>query len=63
MLHGGKILQFVGSEVLIADDMRSSCRTVLPACFMLVSYWPYSSTLKIEAMYSSETSVYFQRTT
>jgi hypothetical protein len=33
------------------------------AYFMLVSYLPHSSTLKIEATCSSETSVDFQQTT
>jgi hypothetical protein len=35
----------------------------LPPAFTLVSCLAYSSTLKIEATCSSETSVYFQRTT
>jgi hypothetical protein len=30
---------------------------------MLVSYWAYSPTLKMEETYSFETSVYFKRTT
>jgi hypothetical protein len=33
------------------------------ACFMLVSYWGYSSTLKMELIGSSTTSVDFHRTT
>jgi hypothetical protein len=36
---------------------------VLLLCFMLVSWLPYSSTLKKEAKYSFETSVDFHRTT
>jgi hypothetical protein len=35
----------------------------LPPAFMPVSCSVYSSTLKMEAICSSETSVYFQRTT
>jgi hypothetical protein len=35
----------------------------LAACFMLDSYLPYSSTLNMEVIYSSETSVDFHRTT
>jgi hypothetical protein len=35
----------------------------LATCFMLVSYLAYSSTLKMEATCSSETSVDFQRIT
>jgi hypothetical protein len=35
----------------------------LPLAFTLVSYSPYSSTLKMEGMCSSETSVDFQRAT
>jgi hypothetical protein len=37
--------------------------TLLVACFMLVYCLAYSSTLKMEAICSSETSVYFHRTT
>jgi hypothetical protein len=36
---------------------------LLAHCFMLVSCLAYSSTLKVEAVYSFETSVHFQRTT
>jgi hypothetical protein len=36
---------------------------LLDTCLMLVSCIAYSSTLKMEAMCSSETSGYFQRTT
>jgi hypothetical protein len=36
---------------------------LLPHSFTLVSYLAYSSTLKMEATCSSETSVDFQRTT
>jgi hypothetical protein len=38
-------------------------RLCLPPAFTLVSCSAYSSTLKMEAICSSETSVYFQRTT
>jgi hypothetical protein len=38
-------------------------RILLVACFMLVSFLAYSSTQKTEATCSSETAVYFQRTT
>jgi hypothetical protein len=41
---------------------HEACRN-LAACFIPVSYLTYSSTLKIEATYSSETSVEFHRTT
>jgi hypothetical protein len=36
---------------------------LLAACFLLNSCWPYSSTLKIEAVRFSETEVKFYRTT
>jgi hypothetical protein len=35
----------------------------IATCFMLVSGLPYSSTLKMEATYSSETTVDFEQTT
>jgi hypothetical protein len=35
----------------------------LAVCFMLVSYLAYSSTMKMEEIYSSETLVDFQRST
>jgi hypothetical protein len=38
-------------------------RDLHAVCFMLVSYFAYSSTPNIEATYSSETSVDIQRTT
>jgi hypothetical protein len=38
-------------------------RLCLPPAFTLVSCSAYSSTLKMEAVYYSETSVDFQRTT
>jgi hypothetical protein len=38
-------------------------RALLATCFMLVSCSAYSFTLKMEATYSSETSVDFQRDT
>jgi hypothetical protein len=41
--------------------MRSVCSG--HTCFALVSFLTYSSTLKMEAIYSSVTSVGFQRTT
>jgi hypothetical protein len=40
----------------------SGSKVLLDTCFRLVFCSPYSSTLEIEAI-SSETSVYFQRTT
>jgi hypothetical protein len=36
---------------------------LLAACFMLVSWLAYYSTLKMEAIYSSETSAHFYQTT
>jgi hypothetical protein len=61
----------VGSEVLTAVVMKCSvfwditpCRTLqLPRAFTLVSCLAYPSTLKIEAILSSEKSVDFQQTT
>jgi hypothetical protein len=38
-------------------------RVYLATCFTVVSCFAFSSTIKIEAICSSETSVYFQRTT
>jgi hypothetical protein len=42
---------------------RSFGGTLLVTCFMLVSWWAYSSTLNMEATCSSETTFDFQRTT
>jgi hypothetical protein len=36
---------------------------MLATCFMLISSFPYSSTLKIEKICSTETSIDFQQTT
>jgi hypothetical protein len=41
----------------------AECLPPLATCFMLVSCLAYSLTLKMEAAYSSENSVDFQRTT
>jgi hypothetical protein len=66
---------FVGFAVLTAVVMKSTifwdimpCSPLkvnreLPPAFTLVSCLAYSSTLKVEAICSSETSVRFQRTT
>jgi hypothetical protein len=43
------------------DDVTAE--TELAACFMLASFLAYPSALKMEAIYSSETSVKFKRTT
>jgi hypothetical protein len=42
---------------------RRKCPLCLPPAFTLVSCWAYSANLKMEAICSSETSVYFQKTT
>jgi hypothetical protein len=47
----------------IQPEIPASRLLCLPPAFTLVSYSDYSSTLKMEAMCSSETSVYLQRTT
>jgi hypothetical protein len=43
--------------------MKAGDKQSLGSDFALVSYMAYSSTLKMEAKYSSETSVDFQQTT
>jgi hypothetical protein len=35
---------------------------LLVTCFILMSFWVYSSTLNVKATYSSETSVNYQKT-
>jgi hypothetical protein len=45
------------------ESNNSSFSLRLPPAFTLVSYSAYSSNLKMEAIYSSATSVDFQRTT
>jgi hypothetical protein len=58
----------VGFEVLTPVVLIDYCLLRYNAvysvvtCFTLVSYLPYYSTLKTEAIFSSETSVNFQRT-
>jgi hypothetical protein len=42
---------------------RKQCSTSLSNCFTLISFLAYTSTLKMEARYSPETSVEFLRTT
>jgi hypothetical protein len=57
-------------QLLTAINMNSSmlcfvkqCNCPLfTACLLLLSYLAYSSTLKMEAAFSSDTSVDFQRT-
>jgi hypothetical protein len=39
-----------------------TAKTLLPACFLLASLLAYSSTLKMEAVYSFETSVTIYQT-
>jgi hypothetical protein len=39
------------------------CEALIAACFMLVSYFAYSSTLKMEVMCSSKTLVDYYWTT
>jgi hypothetical protein len=56
--HAVDILYYVGSDILIAVSMF-----LLAIFFMSVSCWPHSLTLKIEAIYFSETSLDFQLTT
>jgi hypothetical protein len=43
-------------------EISMTCFLLFATCFMLVSCLAYSSTLKMEATYFSETSVDFQRT-
>jgi hypothetical protein len=66
-------MNHVGFEVLTSVFMKSTIiwdikpcsplKVCLPPAFMLVSCSAYSSILKMEATYSSETSVEFQMTT
>jgi hypothetical protein len=57
------------SPLNVNQRFRARCRlhlqreALLAICFVLVFCLVYSSTLKIEVTYSSETSVYFQRAT
>jgi hypothetical protein len=65
-----KCITHTGSEVLTASVMKSFILWDITPCNSLkvnrrlpsASYWAYSSGLKMEATYSSETSVDFQRT-
>jgi hypothetical protein len=57
-------------EVRIAEVLKSSifwditpCSPLLATCFLLVSFFAYFLTLKMETTYSSETSIDFLRTT
>jgi hypothetical protein len=63
LLECGKV-QDLQTETLVNNlgNVRSEIVTVVPAAFTLVSCSTYS-TLKMEAIYFSETSVDFQRTT
>jgi hypothetical protein len=57
---GTSRLHLQGPKINQARNQRETC---LPPEFTLVSCLAYSSTLKMEATYSSETSVDFRRTT
>jgi hypothetical protein len=49
--------------VSIVSKNRADTRALLAACFFMVSFSAYSSTVKMKAKYFSETSVVFYRTT
>jgi hypothetical protein len=51
------------SLLKISRRFREHFAAKLAAWFLLVPCFSYSSTLKVEAIYSSETSIDFQRTT
>jgi hypothetical protein len=56
-----KYLIHAGFEVLKRNHCEEGRK--LATCFTLDSWLAYSSTLKLEAIFSTETSVDFQRTT
>jgi hypothetical protein len=61
-LLGYNAVQSVENQTTFRRNiLLSSSEFVL--CFLLVSCWAYSSTLKMEATCSSETSIDFERTT
>jgi hypothetical protein len=57
---GGTLPPFFRVEVLATQE---TSQALLATCLLLVSGLTYSLTLKMETIYSSETSVNFQRTT
>jgi hypothetical protein len=54
----------MSSLLKVNQHFRGTCRLLplLAACFMVVSKFVYSSTLKMEATYSPKASVDFQQT-
>jgi hypothetical protein len=54
-----RVDELVEQETRVKSDGTPLC---LPYAFTLVSWSAYSSTSKMEVIYSSETSVHFQRT-
>jgi hypothetical protein len=60
---------FVVWDVMLSSPLKVKqcfggiCLALLPTCFILVSCFAYSSTLKMEMMWPSETLVDFLQTT
>jgi hypothetical protein len=55
--------EYVASVFRFEDKFEQEIRTLLAACFVMVSWLSYSLTLKMELMCPSETSVLLQQTT